>query len=153
MNDSTQSASDNCVGVYGWNAVTNGNGSSLTRSHQGGNVCFSGSISSAGYGAVYNLTLADETDWNANSYGVTGFDFEFSGSVLPAALKILYTSGGDYCKSITPAGLVSVPFTAAHPCDAGGSSTPDITQLTILQLNFGPGNYAVNFCVRIRALP
>jgi len=153
LNDSTQSASDNCVGIYGWNAVENGSGSTLSRTFSNGDVCFSGSISNAGYGAVYNLTLSNELDWNANTYGATGFEFGFTGSVLPATLKILYTSNGDdYCESIAPTGAVSVPFSVANPCN-GGTSTPDVTQLTILQLNFGAGNYAVNFCVEIRALP
>jgi len=153
LNDDTHSSSDNCVGIYGWNHEQNGTGSSLTSTYQSGNVCLSGSISSAGYGAVYELTLADEGDWNASTYGVTGFDFEFTGSVPSGTLKVLYAANGDYCKTITPTGTVSVPFTTAHPCDSGGSSTPDVTQLKILQLNFGAGNYAVNFCVQIRAVP
>jgi hypothetical protein len=152
LNGNTHSASDNCVGIYGWSSVSNGTGSTLTRTYQNGDVCLSGNISSSGYGAVFNLTLANEDDWNANTYGVTGFNFDFTGSALPA-LKVLYTSGGDYCSAVTPTRNVSVPFSTAHPCDDGGTSTPDITQLTILQLNFSPGNYAVNFCVEIRALP
>ena len=152
LNDDTHSSSDNCVGIHGWNDEQNGTGSSLTRTYQNGNVCLSGSISSAGYGAVYELTLANEGDWNANTYGVTGFDFEFTGSVPSGTLKVLYAANGDYCKTITPTGTVSVPFAMANPC-SGGSSTPDVTQLRILQLNFGAGNYAVNFCVQIRAVP
>jgi len=157
LNDSTQSASDNCVGIYGWNAVTNGSGSTLSRTFSNGDVCFSGSISNAGYGAVYNLTLSNELDWNANTYGATGFEFAFSGSVPSGTLNVLYTvdDDGDYCHPITATGTVSVPFSEAPPCASygGGSSSPDVTRLTILQLNFGPGNYAVNFCVEIRALP
>jgi hypothetical protein len=157
LNDSTQSDSDNCVGIYGWNAVENGSGSTLSRTFSNGDVCFSGSISNAGYGAVYNLTFANEGEWNANTYGATGFEFDFSGSVPSGTLNVLYTvnNDGDYCHTIAATGTVSVPFSASPPCasNGGGYSSPDITRLTILQLNFGPGNYAVDFCVQIRALP
>jgi hypothetical protein len=155
LSSSTHSSADNCVGIHGWNSIQNGPGSTLTRTYQNGEVCFSGGVSNSDWGAVYNLTLANEDEWNANTYGATGFDFEFTGSGLPDTLTILYTSSGDdYCRAITPTATVSVAFSSAHPCQGGGSSTPGLTELTILQLNFTPySSYSVDFCVQIRALP
>ncbi|HVZ32493.1 MAG TPA: hypothetical protein VG963_08705 [Polyangiaceae bacterium] len=166
INSTTQSASSNCVGIYGWdNIQVDTANSNVTLSFSNGGPCFNGTIASTGWGATYEMTFANATDpdhpqvpgevWNATSAGVTGFEFAYSGSTQPSSLHIIYkdTSGTDYCKIIGP-GDTTVPFSSAHPnnCSSTGS-TVDMTELGVLIFAFPINNqpYNVDFCVQISA--
>lgn len=159
LEDTTHSASDNCLGINGWNDVTNGQGSNVAISHEDGRVCFAGSVDSGGWGTVFNLTLNDTQAWNAVAEGVGGFRFEAEGDRLPPQIKVVYTdqSSSDFCQRITPGPAVQVPFESAHPgenCSANSSVT-DAVDLTYIRLAFLPtaSDYTVDFCLGIRAMP
>ena len=134
-------------------------GTTLELSHDSGDPCFSGTIASTGWGAVYELTFAgDDNDdgvWNASGAGVTGFEFAYRGSDQPSSLNVYYKdpSGVDNCYVIGP-GTTSVPFSAAHPgCNSSGE-TVDTARLDEVILAFVGRStpYVVDFCVQIRAL-
>lgn len=161
LEDSTHSASDNCLGINGWNAVETDPASNTTVSttYDDGTVCFTGTIDNVGWGAVYNLTLNDPPNsWDALARGVGGFRFEASGAPLPPEIEVKYTdkSSGDYCRIITPGPAVEVPFASAHPgCSTTSSSVTDAVDLTFIRLVFPPeeSDYAIDFCLGIRAMP
>jgi hypothetical protein len=158
LSDTTHSSSDNCVGIYGWNDSVSDTGSSVATTYQDGKVCFAGRIGTSGWGAAYNFTFANQNDWNAASYGVTGLEFTASGPQPPAEMKVFFTdSQGDTCHSIAPQGAVGVPFTSAHPnCSTNASErTPILSTLSYMALTWRPAAsaYDFDFCVRIRALP
>lgn len=162
LNDSTQSLDDNCLGVYGWNAVETDPDADteVTLSYQDGAVCFDGAIvaETESWGAVFNLTLADGASWNAQALGVGGFQLEALGPSLPPRVEVIYTSGGsDYCRVITPAAAVPVPFDTTHPgCDTGaGLPAPNASVVSFLRLHLpiASDDYALDFCLRIRAIP
>jgi hypothetical protein len=149
-------SSSNCIGVQGSSNVVVDTGTSLDLSYDSGDPCFSGAISSSGWGAVYELTFADEDDvWNADDAGVTGFEFALRGSEQPSSLRVLYKdpSGVDNCHVIGP-GSTSVPFSITHPgCDDSGD-TVDSDRMVEMILAFPVRSsaYDVDFCVQIRAL-
>jgi hypothetical protein len=167
LDDSVHVASDNCLGIKGWNDVVNGAGSDVDNSYEDDDVCLAGTVSSDDWGAVYNLTLNDpdpsdeDVDpWDAAALGVGGFQLEMEGESLPPEIQVKYTdaSSGDYCRVITPAsGMpVSVPFANAHPgCATSSSSVTDASDLTFIRLVFPPeaSDYDIDFCLSIRAIP
>ena len=161
LEDDTHVASDNCLGINGWNAVETdplAPATSLGTSYSDGEVCFTGSIANSGWGAVYNLTLDDTDPWNAVAAGVGGFELQATGASLPPQMQLKYTddSAGDFCSVITPAASVEVPFSNAHPgCSTSSSSVTDAIDLTYIRLVFPPAAsaYAVDFCLGIRAIP
>ncbi len=162
LNDSTHIADNNCLGVHGWNAVETDPSTDTTVavSYEDGNVCFSGSIldDSGSWGAVYSLTLANGAFWNAEALGVGGFQLEATGASLPPRVEVIYTTGdGDFCRVITPAAAVAVPFDTTHrDCDTGaGLAVPDPSQVSYLRLHvpIASDEYALDFCLRIRAIP
>jgi hypothetical protein len=162
LNDSTHIVDNNCLGVYGWNAVETDpdTDSEVTLSYENGGVCFAGTIVAEddSWGAVYNLTLADGANWNAETLGVGGFQLEASGASLPPRAEVIYTSSGsDYCRAITPAAAVSVPFDTTHPgCDTGtGLPVPNAAAVSFLRLHLptAADDYALDFCLRVRAVP
>jgi hypothetical protein len=161
LNDTTHIASNNCLGIHGWNDVEtdpDSAGSSLTLTYQNGDVCFAGTTAPDGWG-VYSLTFANQSDWNAANLGVNGFELEMAGPLLPAELDLVYTVSGndDYCRTITPAPTVTIPFASAHPdCSTNASSgAPDPTRLTHLRLVWPPAAsaYSFDFCLELRAVP
>ena len=159
LTDTDHESSTNCIGVEGWNDVNPNSPSTLALSYQDGDACFTGTITTPGWGAVYNLTFAPDGDrWNATSNGVTGFEFTFSGNTPPASLKVIYKDSRpiDFCRFIAP-GTVALPFTDAHPsCSTAASSDiVDATDMVELILAFVPGSnppYSVDFCLKITAL-
>jgi len=161
LDDATHVASDNCLGINGWNAVETDPSTldtTVSTSYSDDRVCFTGSIDNAGWGAVYNLTLNDTDPWNAASLGVGGFELAFVGTSLPPQMQVKYTddSSGDYCRVITPAASVEVPFSIAHPgCSTSSSSVSDATDLTYIRLVMpaAASSYAIDFCLDIRAIP
>lgn len=152
----TQDGASNCVGVYGWNDIeTDPESSTLVDlSYSDGQACFTGTIDSEGWGAVYNLTFANTSPWNAEAQQVTGFEVTTSGAELPPSLQIKYSStSGDFCTTITPGTAVEVPFDGAQPC-SGSATVPDASGLTFLRVIFPvPSSYAIDFCLGLRALP
>jgi hypothetical protein len=153
---STYGSGSNCVGANGTSNVVADTGTTLALSHDGGDPCFSGTIASTGWGAVYELTFAAEPSvWNASGAGVTGFEFAYRGTEQPSSVRVLYKdpSGVDNCRVIGP-GTTSVPFSVAHPgCNASGT-TVDSARLVEMILAFTPKTqpYDVDFCMQIRAL-
>ncbi len=149
----------NCIGVHGTSTVTTDTGTTLALSYDNGDPCFTGTVASTGWGAVYELTFAGDDDggsvWNASATSVAGFEFAYRGSEQPSSLRVLYKdpSGVDNCDVIGP-GTTQVPFTAAHPgCSATGN-TVDTARLVEMILAFVPRStaYDVDFCMQIRAL-
>jgi len=63
--------------------------SSIAVSYESGSVCFTGNIDTAGWGAVYNFTLADENIWNAATRGVGGFELSITGDARPPELEVI----------------------------------------------------------------
>ena len=158
LNDETHIAANNCLDIYGWNAVEV-EGSTVATSYQDGQVCFDGTIGTTGWGAVYNLTLADDNPWDGATPGVGGFQFAMTGATLPSSLQIKYTQSGagDFCRAITPGPAVQVPFSSAHPsCSTDPEAdTPDASALTYIRVVFLPQSsaYDIDFCMQIRAIP
>jgi hypothetical protein len=163
LHDDSHSTSDNCVGIQGTNSVESdpSSDSSIAVTYANGDVCFEGSIDSDGWGSIYNFTLADSGSWNADAREVGGFEFAMSGPVLPERMRVIFndtTTSDDFCRALTPASLLTVPFESTHrDCStAPGADTPSTTLLTDLRLAFLPptsGAYAVDFCMEIRAIP
>jgi hypothetical protein len=161
VNDPTQDAADNCLGIYGWNEVVTDTDAtpltSITRSYEGGSICMVGTIQPVGWGAVYNLTFADEAGWDAASRGVGGFRLAASGAALPPAIKVVYTASSDFCRVVTPSADTRIPFSSAHPNCTGtpGAGVPNASSLEYLRLALLPGTtaYPVDFCLQIRAIP
>jgi len=165
LNDTTHLASNNCLGINGWNDVEtdpDSDGTDLDNStYRDGQVCFEGSVDSDGWGGVFNLTLANESLWDGAALGVGGFQFAMTGATLPppSALQIKYTQSGagDFCRAIAAGPAVQVPFASAHPsCSTDpGAATPDASKLTDVRLVFLPlsGAYDVDFCMQLRAIP
>lgn len=160
-----QSPTDNCLAIQGWNNVEVDPDSSTTAeiSYGDGDVCFAGTIDNVGWGATYNLTLAAVQGtiypWNAASRNVSGFEFRFSGALPPPdEVKLVYSdTTRDYCRMITPSGIVSVPFDTTVPnCSSStpGSTTPDQSAMTYIRIAWfpEPTDYAYDFCVEIRAI-
>jgi hypothetical protein len=159
----------NCVGVDGWNQITvDTANSSVVQSYTDGDICFNGTISATGWGATYNYALAgggepDDGDaWDATAAGVTGFELTTTGNSLPASFEVTYSVNRDdvgytdYCQDIGT-GPALVPFTGAARENCSGSNTgalTDLTELEFLRLSFPVTGiaYAVDFCLRIRAL-
>lgn len=147
----------NCLGVQGSSNVFLDTPTTLALSYDGGDPCFTGTIASTGWGAVYELTFEGEDDdeWNASGAGVTGFEFAYRGDDPPSSLKVIYKdpSGVDNCHFIEP-GTTSVPFSVAHPGCGSSGSTVDSARLTEIILAFPIQSqaYGVDFCVQLRAL-
>jgi hypothetical protein len=162
LNDTTHIADNNCLGIRGWNDVETDPSSAQTSvalSYRNGDVCFAGTIAPGGWGAVYSLTFANESNWNAANLGVNGFEFEMTGPLLPNRLEVIYTDSveGDHCRIITPAPTVTVPFDSAHPgCSTDASrGAPDPTRLTDLRLHWpaAASAYDFDFCLELGAVP
>ena len=159
LSDTTHSASNNCLGINGWNDTQRDPGSDtvVTSSYANGEVCFEGTIATGGWGAIFNLTLNDTNAWNATAAGVSGFQFEHSGPSLPPEIRVIYDDGapGDFCHRITPATSNFVPFSSTHPgCNSSGA-VPNVTDLRFIRLALPPGtsDYDIDYCVTIRAIP
>ena len=158
LTPTTYDSASNCIGVHGTSAVNVHTDSTLELSYDSGDPCFTGTIASTGWGAVYELTFAGDDNgdgvWNASSAGVTGFEFAYRGSGQPSSLRVYYKdpSGVDNCYVIGP-GSTSVPFSIAHPgCTASGE-TVDTARMdeVILAFPVRSDPYDVDFCVQIRA--
>ncbi|MEY2930892.1 MAG: hypothetical protein RL033_1641 [Pseudomonadota bacterium] len=155
----THDSSSNCLGIAGSNIIQKDTETTLTLSYEDGDPCFSGTVgASPDWGATYEFSFATGTStWNADTAGVTGFEFAYRGSAQPPSVRVLYKdpSGTDNCRVITP-GTTSVPFTAAHPSCSTNAANPvvDSTRMDELILAILPQSqsYAVDFCVQIRAL-
>jgi hypothetical protein len=151
----------NCVGVHGSTTLTTDatTSTTLSVSYDNGDVCFTGTVATSGWGAVYEVTFAGDDDgnsvWNASETHVTGFEFAQRGSEQPDSLRVIYKdpSGVDNCDVIGP-GTSSVPFSAAHPGCNDSGNTVDTTRLVEMILAFVPRSqpYDLDFCVQIRAL-
>lgn len=162
LNDPTHITDNNCLGIHGWNAVETDPDAdtAVALTYETGNVCFSGSIraESGSWGAVYSLTLANGSLWDAEERGVGGFQLEAAGVNLPPQIEVIYSTGtGDFCRAITPAAVVPVPFDTTHrDCDTGsGLEVPDPSAVSYLRLHLpiASDDYAVDFCLRVRAIP
>jgi hypothetical protein len=162
LSDSTHSADDNCVGVNGWNAVvtdetTTPEQTVVTLSYQDGQACFEGTIEPVGWGAVFNLTFANEQAWDATDFDVEGFRLDFTGPSLPPSFQVIYTEDSDFCQLITPPASASLLFADSHPNCTGsaGSTAPDPGALRYLRLPFPVRTtaYDVDFCLRLVAIP
>jgi hypothetical protein len=159
MTSRNNDSSSNCAGIVGENYLDVHSDSTLVVSYENGDPCFSGTIATTGWGAVYNLWFnPDRSLWDATSHGVTGFSFKSSGTSQVAALNVYYKDpdGIDYCRTIAP-GEVAVPFADAHPTCSTIASRPivDTANLQQLILAFLPGDgapYSVHFCMQITAL-
>jgi hypothetical protein len=153
-------AADNCVGVYGWNEIVTdpSTASTVSQGYRDSNVCFVGTIVPSGWGAVYNLTFANENAWNATSFDVDGFELAALGPGLPPKLEVIIEADdqAEFCRTVTPAASVLIPFDSAREdCDAPKPGTLDPTALFVLRLHFpiATTEYDLDFCLRIRALP
>jgi hypothetical protein len=160
LTDPTHRATDNCVGIGGWNNVVTdpSTTSAMSLSYRDGNVCFVGTVVPIGWGAVYNLTLSDEDPWNATDFDIDGFQLAASGTSMPPELEVIFTDAdADFCRLVTPAASISIPFESAREDCATdpGLDTLDATTLTFLRLHFpiSTAEYDVDFCLRIRAIP
>jgi hypothetical protein len=159
LTPTTYDEESNCIGIYGSSTVTVEAASELELSYDNGDPCFTGTIASTPWGAVYELTFAGDDDgetvWNASGAGVTGFEFAYRGGDQPSSLKVIYKdpSGVDNCHFID-AGTTSVPFSAAHPGCGSSGGTVDSSRLMEMILAFPVTGsaYDVDFCVQIRAL-
>jgi hypothetical protein len=159
LNDTTQDTSGNCIDIQGWNDVVTDPDTPttvVTRSYTGGAVCFQGTLQPAGWGAVYNLTFANEALWDATSHGIGGFQLSATGAALPPKLEVIYSAPTDFCSLVTPGPDVRIPFSSAHPnCSTTpGSGVPDPTRLEFLRLHIPSSTtvYSINFCLHIRAI-
>lgn len=161
LDDSTHIASDNCLSINGWNQVVTDPATPdtvVSTTYEDDGVCFTGTIVNQGWGAVFNLTLNDEEPWDAVSHGVGGFQLEAEGASLPPEIQVKYTDAdaGDFCRTITPAADVQVPFASAHPnCSTSSTSVSDAVDLTYIRLVMpaAASDYAIDFCLEIRAIP
>jgi hypothetical protein len=161
LSDPTHDATGNCLDIHGWNEVvtdaTTTPATAITRTYQGGSICLQGTIEPGGWGAVYNLTFANEGPWDAASFGVGGFRLAASGEALPPQIKVVYTASSDFCRLVTPTADTRIPFSSAHPNCAGtpGAGVPNASSLEYLRLAILPQAtaYAVDFCLQIRAIP
>jgi hypothetical protein len=160
LEDTTHDATGNCLGINGWNQIETdpASDSVVTLSYEDDGVCFTGTIDNVGWGAVYNLTFNDTGPWDADSLGVGGFQLDAEGATLPPLIRVIYSDddAGDFCRIITPGADVQVPFTSAHPsCSTSSSSVTDAVDLTHLRLAMPPAgsDYAIDFCLGIRAIP
>jgi hypothetical protein len=161
LTNSEDTADSNCLGIRGWNQVTNDPFSAVVLSFQNGDACFDGSVvdDTDAWGAVYNMQLApDDNSWNAAARAVNGFALEMSGTSLPPSLQVKYHDGStDFCTTIATGGTVEVPFSETHPgCSTSSTSVPNSTTLNMLRVVFpvpADGSYPVDFCLQIRALP
>jgi len=159
LNDRTHIASNNCLGISGWNdgVSDSSSGSSVAETFQDGSVCLSGRVGASGWGVVFNLTLNAEAIWDATARGVGGFAFDFTGSALPPQVEVVYTEAGDdYCRAVVPTSGVEVPFDTAHPgCSTSSSSVPDPSRLTYIRMHLPATGaaYDFDFCVQLRAIP
>lgn len=162
LSDTTHSASNNCLGINGWNQVVTDGDTDVTLSHANGEACFEGTISNDAidpWGAIFNLTLNNTNAWNATAAGVSGFQFEHSGPSLPPEIRVLYDDDGngprEFCRNITPSASNFVPFSSTHPgCNPTGAMS-DVTDLRFIRLALPPGtsDYDIDYCVTIRAIP
>lgn len=158
LTPTTYDSSSNCIGVHGTSAVNVHTDSTLELSYDSGDPCFTGTIASTGWGAVYELTFAGDDNgdgvWNASSAGVTGFEFAYRGSGQPSSLRVYYKdpSGVDNCYVIGP-GSTSVPFSIAHPGCTTSGETVDTARMdeVILAFPVRSDPYDADFCVQIRA--
>jgi hypothetical protein len=160
LDDTTHAASGNCLGVNGWNQVVTDETTDtvVNLSYEDDRVCFSGTVVNEGWGATYNFTLNDEEPWGSEALDVGGFQLDAEGLDLPPQMRVIYTDAddGDYCRVVTPGAAVQVPFASAHPgCSTSSSSVPDPDDLTYIRLAILPAasDYAVDFCLEIRAIP
>jgi hypothetical protein len=161
LNGSTHGESDNCLDINGWNQVETDPETPDTEvdtTYEDDGVCFTGTIVNEGWGAIYNLTFNDTDPWDAVSRGVGGFELDAVGENLPPQMRVIYSddNAGDFCRNITPAAAVQVPFASAHPgCSTSSSSVTDAVDLTHIRLTMLPAasDYAIDFCLGIRAIP
>jgi hypothetical protein len=161
LNGSTHGASDNCLGINGWNQVETDPetpDTAIDTFYEDDGVCFTGTIVNEGWGAVYNLTFNDTAPWDAVDVGVGGFQLDAVGDSLPPSIRVIYSDddAGDFCRIITPAAGVQVPFASAHPsCSTSSSSVTNAVDLTHIRLAMLPAasDYAIDFCLGIRAIP
>jgi hypothetical protein len=161
LNGSTHGESDNCLDINGWNQVETDPETPDTEvdtTYEDDGVCFTGTIVNEGWGAIYNLTFNDTAPWDAVSRGVGGFELEAVGENLPPQMRVIYSDddAGDFCRNIIPGGAVQVPFASAHPgCSTSSSSVTDAVDLTHIRLTMLPAasDYAIDFCLGIRAIP
>jgi hypothetical protein len=160
LNDDTHSANGNCVGINGWNQIVIDptTTSEVALSYRNGNPCFDGTIEPAGWGAVYNLTFANDEDWDSTDFDVEGIRLDFTGPSRPPTIKVTYTAAdSDFCQLITPLETASLLFANSHPNCLGspGSSTPDREALQLLRLNFPKSAtaYDLDFCMSLTAIP
>jgi hypothetical protein len=159
-----QASPGNCLEIWGWNAVVNdetaGAVSTVTASYRNGNVCFAGTIDKDGWGAIFNLTFANDAIWDAAAHGVSGFKFGMTARI-PPNLQVTYQdigAGDDFCRDVVPASSVVIPFNVTHPdCSTSSTApTPDLTQLTHLRIGFLPtsANYDLDVCIEaLTAIP
>ena len=159
MTSSAADASSNCVGIVSRGRLDVHPDSTVSLSYVDGNPCFTGTIATTGWGALYNLYFtADSSLWDATSDGVTGFRFLSSGVLQVPVINVYYKApdGVDYCRTIAP-GDVAVPFADAHPACSTNASSPivDTTNMEEVELAILPGDgspYSVDFCMQITAL-
>jgi hypothetical protein len=160
LTDSTHRAADNCVGIGGWNEVVTdpSTASTMSLSYRDGNVCFLGTVVPVGWGAVYNLTFANEDAWNATDFEVGGLQLDATGPSLPPEIEVIFTDDeADFCLVVTPTASTLIPFESAHEECATDPDldTLDATALFFLRLHLpiATATYDVDFCLRIRAIP
>ncbi|MET0414298.1 MAG: hypothetical protein ABW217_23505 [Polyangiaceae bacterium] len=158
LNDSTHSAANNCLDIFGWNnaVVDEDTASSVTRTYADGKVCLSGQLDDEGWGMVYNFTFADDAAWNPSARGVSGIELEVSGPNPPASAEVIYTVNGnqDFCRAVEPFVTTTVPFSSTHPdCSTNAAAaTPNVAALTHLRLHLPVGTTprAYDFCLGLR---
>jgi hypothetical protein len=161
LNGPTHDAADNCLDIQGWNEVvvdtTTTPATAVTRTYEGGSICMRGTIEPGGWGAVYNLTFADEALWDGASRGVRGFRIAASGAAVPPQIEVIYTATSDFCRLVAPTADTRIPFASTHPnCTATpGAAAPNAASLKFLRLHIPAETsaYAIDFCMQIRAIP
>lgn len=158
LTDGSHDSSSNCLGIAGTNIIARDTNTSLSLDYDQGDPCFTGTIAATGWGATFEMELAPGSgSWNANTAGVSGFEFTFRGTQRPPSVRVIYKMVGDsddYCRTVTPT-TNEVPFTAGHPNCSLSGDVINTTQLDELILAFTPSggsSYPVDFCVQIRAL-
>jgi hypothetical protein len=160
LDDTTHDAADNCLDIHGWNELVMDTDdlpvTVVSRRYEGGSVCIQGTIQPVGWGAVYNLTLADGAMWDGASRGVGGFRLAASGAALPPKLEVVYTTTSDFCSIVTPTADTRIPFSSAHPdcADHPGPGVPNASSLEFLRVHIPIATtaYPVDFCLQIRAI-
>jgi hypothetical protein len=115
--------------------------------------CAWGDLWGGGIGMTLNESAGTASAWNASTVGVTGFNFQISGSTggVPIRFFVEDTSGNQFCTSVTT-GANSIRFSSlSHECWSPTTLTLDPTKIKQISWQFVPDasdSYSISgFCV------